>query len=76
MGCRTGDSTRGRRKAIAEEMEVNLIGVHKRKDSDIAQAVVNALNGTCGCQAMSRQPSRMAGELRLRYGIGTSAAKP
>ena len=30
-------------KAIAEEMEVNLTGVHKRKDSEIAEAVVNAL---------------------------------
>ena len=30
-------------KAIAEEMEVNLSGVHKRKDSEIAQSVVDAL---------------------------------
>jgi osmotically-inducible protein OsmY len=30
-------------KAIAEELEVNLAGVHKRKDSEIAEAVVNAL---------------------------------
>jgi osmotically-inducible protein OsmY len=30
-------------KAIAEEMEVHLIGAHDRKDSDIAQAVVNSL---------------------------------
>ena len=30
-------------KAIAEEMEVNLTGVHKCKDSDIAAAVVNTL---------------------------------
>ena len=30
-------------KAIAEEMEVHPIGVYDRKDSDIAQAVVNAL---------------------------------
>ena len=30
-------------KAIAEEMEVNPSGVHKRPDSDIAQTVVNAL---------------------------------
>ncbi len=30
-------------KAIAEEMEVNLTGVHKCKDSDIAEAVVNTL---------------------------------
>ena len=30
-------------KAIAEELEVNLSGVHKRKDSEIAEAVVNAL---------------------------------
>lgn len=30
-------------KAIAEELDVNLIGVHSRKDSDIAQAVVTAL---------------------------------
>jgi len=30
-------------KAIAEELEVNLGGVHKRKDSEIAQSVVNAL---------------------------------
>jgi osmotically-inducible protein OsmY len=30
-------------KAIAEEVEVNLAGVHKRKDSDIAEAVVNSL---------------------------------
>jgi osmotically-inducible protein OsmY len=31
-------------KAIAEEIEVNLSGVHKRKDSDIAEAVVNTLS--------------------------------
>ncbi len=31
-------------KAIAEEIEVNLTGVHKRKDSEIAEAVVNSLN--------------------------------
>ena len=30
-------------KAIAEELEVNLAGGHKRKDSEIAQAVVQAL---------------------------------
>jgi len=30
-------------KAIAEEMEVHPIGVYERKDSDIAQAVVNSL---------------------------------
>jgi osmotically-inducible protein OsmY len=30
-------------KAIAEELEVNVTGVHKREDSDIAQAVVSAL---------------------------------
>ncbi len=30
-------------KAIAEEMEVHLIGVHDRKDSEIAQAVVDSL---------------------------------
>ena len=30
-------------KAIAEEMEVSLSGIHKRKDSDIAEAVVNTL---------------------------------
>jgi osmotically-inducible protein OsmY len=30
-------------KAIAEELEVNLTGVHKRKDSDIAETVVNVL---------------------------------
>jgi osmotically-inducible protein OsmY len=30
-------------KAIAEELEVNLMGDHKRKDEDLAQAVVNAL---------------------------------
>lgn len=30
-------------KAIVEELEVSLTGVHKRKDSDIAQAVVNSL---------------------------------
>lgn len=30
-------------KAIAEELEVSLAGGHKRKDSDIAQAVVQAL---------------------------------
>ena len=30
-------------KAIAEGLEVNLSGVHKRKDTEIAQAVVNAL---------------------------------
>jgi osmotically-inducible protein OsmY len=30
-------------KAIAEEMEVHLIGVHARKDSEIAQAVVHSL---------------------------------
>ncbi len=30
-------------KAIAEELEVNLTGVLKREDSDIAQAVVSAL---------------------------------
>jgi osmotically-inducible protein OsmY len=30
-------------KAIAEGLEVNLSGVHKRKDTDIAQAVVSAL---------------------------------
>ena len=30
-------------KAIAEELEVNLTGVHKRKDSEIAEAVVNSL---------------------------------
>ena len=30
-------------KAIAEEMEVNLTGVHERKDSEIAEAVVNSL---------------------------------
>jgi osmotically-inducible protein OsmY len=31
-------------KAIAEEMEVNLTGVHNRKDSEIAEAVVNYLS--------------------------------
>jgi osmotically-inducible protein OsmY len=31
-------------KAIAEAMEVSLTGIHKRKDSDIAQAVVNSLS--------------------------------
>jgi len=30
-------------KAIAEELEVNLTGGHKRKDSEIAQAVVQSL---------------------------------
>jgi len=30
-------------KAIAEELEVNLIGGHKRKDAEIAQAVVQSL---------------------------------
>jgi osmotically-inducible protein OsmY len=30
-------------KAIAEELEVNLAGVHKRKDSEIAQSVVDSL---------------------------------
>lgn len=30
-------------KAIAEEMEVNLTGIHKRKDSDVAQAVAESL---------------------------------
>jgi osmotically-inducible protein OsmY len=30
-------------KAIAEGLEVNLSGVHKRKDTDIAQAIVSAL---------------------------------
>ncbi|BBO34247.1 hypothetical protein PLANPX_3859 [Lacipirellula parvula] len=30
-------------KAIVEEMEVNLSGIHKRKDSEIAQSVVEAL---------------------------------
>jgi osmotically-inducible protein OsmY len=30
-------------KAIAEEMEVNLTGIHKRKDAEIAQAVVHSL---------------------------------
>jgi osmotically-inducible protein OsmY len=30
-------------KAIVEEMEVNSTGVHNRKDSEIAQAVVNSL---------------------------------
>jgi osmotically-inducible protein OsmY len=30
-------------KAIAEKIEVNLTGVHKRNDSDIAQAVVHSL---------------------------------
>ena len=30
-------------KAIAEELDVNLFGVHQRTDTDIAQAVVNAL---------------------------------
>jgi osmotically-inducible protein OsmY len=30
-------------KAIAEEMEVHLLGDYKRKDSEIAQAVVNSL---------------------------------
>ncbi len=30
-------------KAIAEELEVHLVGVHDRKDSEIAQAVVNSL---------------------------------
>ena len=29
--------------AIAEELEVNLSGIHKRKDSEIAQTVVTAL---------------------------------
>jgi len=29
--------------AIAEEMEVHLVGVHARKDSEIAHAVVNSL---------------------------------
>ena len=31
-------------KAIAEEMEVNLTGIHKRKDSEIAQSVVDSLS--------------------------------
>ena len=31
-------------KAIAEELEVNLIGVHKRADEDIAKAVVSSLD--------------------------------
>ena len=30
-------------KAIAEELEVNLAGVHKRNDTEIAEAVVNTL---------------------------------
>ena len=30
-------------KAIAEQLEVNPSGIHKRKDSEIAEAVVNAL---------------------------------
>jgi osmotically-inducible protein OsmY len=30
-------------KAIAEGLEINLSGVHKRKDTDIAQAIVSAL---------------------------------
>ena len=30
-------------KAIAQELEVNLSGIHKRTDSEIAEAVVNAL---------------------------------
>jgi osmotically-inducible protein OsmY len=30
-------------KAIADEMKVNLTGAHNRKDSEIAQAVVNSL---------------------------------
>jgi osmotically-inducible protein OsmY len=30
-------------KAIAEELEVNLMGNHKRKDEDLARAVVHAL---------------------------------
>ena len=30
-------------KAIAEEIEVNVIGVHKRSDSDIAQTIVSSL---------------------------------
>jgi osmotically-inducible protein OsmY len=30
-------------KAIAEELEVNLTGIHKRTDADIAKAVVEAL---------------------------------
>ena len=30
-------------KAIAEELEVNLMGTHVRKDEDLARAVVNAL---------------------------------
>jgi len=30
-------------KAIAEELEVNLTGIHKRTDTEIAQAVVNCL---------------------------------
>lgn len=30
-------------KVIAEELEVNLVGSHKRQDADIAQAVLNAL---------------------------------
>lgn len=30
-------------KAIAEEMKVNLDGIHKRKDSDVAESVVNSL---------------------------------
>jgi len=30
-------------RAIAEEIEVHLVGVHDRKDSEIAQAVVNSL---------------------------------
>jgi osmotically-inducible protein OsmY len=31
-------------KAIAEEIEVNLLGSHQRKDEDLARAVVNAIN--------------------------------
>lgn len=31
-------------KAIAEELEVNLTGIHKRTDSDIAQSVVSSLS--------------------------------
>ncbi|WP_254509004.1 BON domain-containing protein [Anatilimnocola floriformis] len=30
-------------KAIAEEMEINLSGIHKRKDSEIAQSVMDSL---------------------------------
>jgi hypothetical protein len=45
-------------KAIAEEMEVHIVGAYDRKDSEIAEAVVNSLKFIAGCRQLSGRCQR------------------